>query len=84
MATVVDMDTLPIPTADITAIRGMAVGTTIGTTIAGVMIMMVGPMLVGVMAADGVMKAADGTVAADIHSPMKDTAAGTITADVTA
>jgi hypothetical protein len=36
------------------------------------------------MAADGVMKAADGTVAADIHSPMKDTAAGTITADVTA
>jgi hypothetical protein len=80
-------------TADITVIRGMAVGTTIGTMMTGVigaMIMTVGRVVDGVMKVDGAavmngMAAVvmSGTVAAaGIRSPMKDMA-GTITADRT-
>ena len=73
------------------AIPGMAVGiigmATIGITVA---IMTVGRAVDGVMKADGavVMNGmavviTDGMAAAGIHSPTADSAAGTITADLT-
>lgn len=71
---------------DTMVIPGMAVGTTIGTMMAGVItvaIMTVGRAVDLVMKADGAA-VTSGMAAAGIHSPTADSAAGTITADVTA
>ena len=79
-------------TADITVIRGMAVGTTTGTMMTGVigaMIMTAGRVVDGVMKVDGaavmngmaVVVTSGMAVAAGILSPTEDSAAGAITAD---
>ena len=77
-----DMDTA-LTTADIMVVPGTAVGITVA-------IMTVGRVADGVMKVDGAaamngmaVVITDGMAAAGIHSPMADSAAGTITADST-